>query len=189
MNRLGLLISIIGILCISCKSEYDQLVRSELSSGVVYEELILGLKMGQSQKEFFGICWKLNEQQLVSHGPNNENVRYVMKKEEIDADSNTVEMLFYGIFDEERVMRGLKKKISYLRWAPWAEDYHASALIPKLQDYYIRKFPGNPFIKVDLGLEKISTYVKVDGNRQILMYPIDSKDIVVKIEDLRYKMD
>ena len=86
-NRSGLLLMIGFFLMASCKSDYDKLVRSELKSGVINKELIFGLEMGQEKKEFYNICWKLNSQKMVSQGPSNEMVRYMIKPEEIEGET------------------------------------------------------------------------------------------------------
>ena len=47
--------------------------------------------------------------------------------------------------------------------------------------------PGNEFVRVDReGLPR-ETYVKVDGNRQIIAYVLDDKEVKAVITDLRKK--
>ena len=185
--RLGLFLLIGFLLMTSCKSEYDKLVRSEMTSGEINEDLIFGLKLGQEKKEFYNICWQLNSQKLVSQGPSNEMVRYIIKPEEIEGETEEIEMLFYGTFDQEKIMQGLGMKLSYVGWAPWNEDLHSPELAKKVQPYFMDLYGGNEFIEIDL-VKDYKTYVKVDGNRQIVIYPQTTKDVVVRIEDLRYKL-
>lgn len=173
----------------ACQSEYDKLVKSELATGIIHDDLMFGLKIGQSKKEFFEICWDLNKNKVISQGPKNEYVKYELKPNDIPNETENVEMLFYGIFDEEQKMIGLRKRFSYLGWSLWNEDFHSDKLAPKLKDYYLKIYGGNAFIEIDEGIEEVQTFVKVDGNRQILIYPADNKDVVVKIEDNRYKMN
>jgi len=178
---------VFSILLISCQSEYDQLVKKEIQSGIIYEDLIFGIKMGQTDKEFFDICWKLNNQQRVNQGPKNRYVRYVMKPNEIQDETAEIEMLFYAIFDDDNIVRGIKKRYSYSSWAPWNEERHATVLLKKIKKHYLSQYEGNDFIEVDIEREKIKSYVKIDGNRQILIYSVDSKEVIVKIEDTRFK--
>jgi len=178
---------ILSLLIVSCQSEYDRLVRSELQAGVVYEDLIFDMKMGQTDKDFFKKCWELNSQKLINQGPKNQFVRYVMKPQEIPGEDEEVEMLFYAIFDEDRIIRGMKKSYSYLSWAPWNKERHAPVLLEKLKKYYVSLYGGNSFIEIDIDEANIKSYVKIDGNRQILMYTSNNKDVVVKIEDNRFK--
>jgi len=95
-------------------------------------------------------------------------------------------MLFYGIFDEAKVMHGMHLKMSYLKWSPWAKDYHSDVLLKKLKEKYLKQYNGNSFIEITID-EDIKAYTKIDGNRQILIYPTSDKDVTVKIQDLREK--
>lgn len=177
---------LLSIFC-SCQSEYDKAVKKELSTGVVYTDLVLGLEMGQTKQEFYTDCWELNRDKKVSQGPSNNFVKYIVPPGEIKGEDDEIEMLFYGIFDDDEVMRGLDSRFCYLSWSPWNQEYYSDQLIETLKGHYIDMYQGNQFIEIDLkDLEK-KAFVKVDGNRQILIYSIDTKDVVVKIEDLRYK--
>jgi len=185
--RIGLFMVLVILLVTSCKSDYDKLVRTEMKSGLIEEDLIFGLKLGQEKKEFYNICWQLNSQKLVSQGPSNEMVRYLIQPEEIEGETQEIEMLFYGSFDEEKIMRGLKMKLSYVSWAPWNEELHSPELAKNIRPYFMKLYGGNDFIEVDL-VKDYKTYVKVDGNRQIVIFPQTTKDVMVKIDDLRYKL-
>jgi hypothetical protein len=169
---------------VSCESEYSQVVKRELKSGVIHEDLIFGMKMGQTLKDFYDRCWELNKQKLVSEGSGNRFAKHIMVLDSIAQNPERVELLFYGIFDEEKIMHGMHMKLSYLKWALWNEDYHAEPLMDNLQKKYIKDYPGNPFIEIDIDATK-KAFVKVDGNRQILMFPLSNKDVTVKIQDLR----
>ncbi|MCO6480862.1 MAG: hypothetical protein J5I94_29740 [Phaeodactylibacter sp.] len=174
---------------VSCKSEYQQYVEEELASGITQDSLIFGMRMGQTKKEFFTACWELNKQKLISEGTGNTTARYITGR---DSSGNTTpqskDMLFYGIFDENDIMRGMDISYSYLNWAPWNRGRQSDSLLQHLAREYLRGYPGNGFIEIYIdGLEH-PALVKVDGNRQILMYPKNDKDVVVKIEDLNYKL-
>jgi len=176
----------VGIL--SCQSEYDQYVKREMNSGVHHESLMFGLSFGQTKKEFYDTCWLLNKEQKLSQGPKNQYAMYIIEPHTINGEEDKIEMLFYGIFDDDKILRGMDFQFSYPKWAVWNDDYHADELMTSLQQYYADLFPGNDFIQVSLGQHDLYSYIKIDGNRQILMYPKDTKDVVVKIEDLRYKL-
>ena len=76
------------------------------------------------------------------------------------------------------------------RWtgAPWNEARHSDSLAVDLTKKYMSDYKGNPFITIDLEDVEYKAYVKIDGNRQILIYPKNTKDVAVKIEDLNYKL-
>lgn len=188
INRFWLLLLAVAGLA-GCKSEYQQYVDEELGSGITQDSLIFGMRMGQTKKEFFTDCWELNRQKLISQGTGNTTARYITDR---DSSGNKTlaskDLLFYGIFDENDIMRGMEMTYSYLAWAPWNRDKQSDSLLLHLRDEYLRGYPGNDFIEIEVKDLKSPALVKIDGNRQILMYPKNNKDVVVKIEDLHYKL-
>lgn len=198
MEQLKSMKSIDQVLClfiilfslVSCKSEYQQYVDQEMAKGITQDSLIFGMKMGQTKKDFFTICWDLNKEKIISQGTG-ANARYVTDRDSIggEADPISKEMLFYGIFDENDVMRGMRMTYSFLAWAPWNEEMQSDRLLEHLREIYLTEYPGNDFIELEIKESEYPALVKIDGNRQILMYPKNDKDVVVKIEDLEYKLN
>lgn len=177
----------IGLTFATCQSEYSKTVKQELQTGVIHEDLILGLKIGQTQKEFYDHCWQLNKQEIINQGSGNRFAKQFMLLDSTAQNPERIERLFYGIFDEAKVMQGMHMKFSYVKWAPWNEAYQSDMLVKKLQERYIKKYQGNPFIEITINKD-VKAYAKVDGNREILIYPSSPKDVTVKIGDLRYKL-
>lgn len=185
--------SYLGLLALSlmsCKSEYQQYVERELATGVEQDSLIFDMRIGQTRQDFYTICWNLNKQKLITNGAGS-NARYVMDRDSLGNDSEAKEMLFYGIFDDKDTMRGMRMTYSYLTWAPWNRDRYADTLMNQLKKQYLEGYPGNDFIQLDVEVQgkNYPALVKIDGNRQILMYPKGKKDVLVRIEDLHYKLD
>lgn len=179
------------VLCLmGCKSEYHQYVERELATGIERDSLIFDMRIGQTRKDFYSICWNLNKQKLITNGTGS-NARFVMDQDSLGDDSEAKEMLFYGIFDDQDTMRGMRMTYSYLTWAPWNRDKYADTLLNRLKKQYLEGYPGNDFIQLDVevGGKSYPALVKIDGNRQILMYPKGKKDVLVRIEDLHYKLD
>ena len=175
----------------SCESEYQQYVEQELGSGITQDSLIFGMRIGQTKKDFYSICWDLNKQQLITAGSGNSSARYVLDRDTLGDSSQAKEMLFYGIFDDAGVMQGMKMTYSYLTWAPWNRERYSDSLMISLRKQYEEGYPGNPFLELRLDIEgkEYPALVKIDGNRQILMYPRNKKDVMVRIEDLHYKLN
>ena len=174
------------IVFVSCKSEYTKYVESELDKGVIYDSLIFGMRMGQTRKDFFRICWDLNKQQIITNGEGT-NAQYVEKLDSTQDQTLQKTMLFYGIFDQTDTMRGMNIKYRYDSWAPWNKNRYSIFLLNEMKAFYTQKYVGNDFIEIDLDGIDYKAYAKIDGNRQILMYQKDDRDLVVKIEDLRHK--
>lgn len=188
MNKVKLLLFLLalGLFLQACESEYSKTVKRELKSGVVHEDLILGMKLGQTQKEFYDHCWQLNKEKIVSQGPGNRFARHYMLLDSTAQDPEKIDMLFYGIFDEAKIMNGMHMKMSYTKWSPGRKEYQAAALLEDLKKKYKKEYGGNPFLEIKIGKD-VTAYAKVDGNRQILLYPTSASEVTVKIQDLRVK--
>ncbi len=172
---------------LGCKSEYTRAVEAGLASGIQKDSLIFGMKMGMTKDDFFRICWDLNKAKLIKEGPGNNFAKYIEPDSLLSDVNKKKEMLFYGIFDEKKVIQGMDMIYNYASWAPWNEDMSSLNLTNELLVFYERHYPGNRFIEIDLGLKEYKAYAKIDGNRQITIYPKSEKDVSVKIEDLNYK--
>jgi len=176
----------LGLLLSGCESEYSQLVKGELKTGELHTNLLFNLEMGDTKKEFFSKCWDLNKEKKISQGSGGKYAKYLMIPDSMDNELDKVDVLFYGIFDEENIMHGMEMKMSFFSWSPWNEDFHADRLMEYIETRYMRELSGNPFIEIDIK-EGTVAKVKIDGNRQIRMFPLNDKDIMVMIEDLRQK--
>ena len=174
----------------SCKSEYQQYVEREMATGATPDSLIFDMRIGQTKKDFFTTCWELNRQKLISQGTGNATARFISNRDSTgSATATSKDMLFYGIFDENDIMRGMEMTYSYFAWAPWNEDKQSDSLLEDLREEYLRNYSGNDFIEINIKDPETTALVKIDGSRQILMYPRGKKDVVVKIEDLNYKLN
>ena len=183
---------LLSIFCItlwfaSCESEYTKTINQEAEKGITKDSLVFGMSFGDTRQAFFQKCWQLNNKGLVTQGPNNRSVQYMLSSNEDDQHLTAITMLFYGNFNENNIMTGMDFEFSYKAWSPWNEDLTNEKLLPVIKDTLMNWFPGNDFIPIDSDELKIDTHVKVDGNRQILVYPKGHKDVVVKIQNLKYK--
>lgn len=186
MSRVVMILVV--LILVACKSEYDQLVNSEMEKEGRYEDLLFDFEFDQTRQKFYDQCWQMNKDSIISQGPKNQYAMHIIENGTLEDQKEKIEMLFYGIFDEEKIMHGMDIRYSYPSWSAWSEEFHSINLIPVLKKYYLQKFPGNDFITIPLKSVDANSYVKVDKNRQILIYPLDTKDVVVKIEDLAFKL-
>ncbi len=186
-NVLGLIVASILLISLqSCKTEYEKMVESELGSGVVHDSLIFDLKIGQTKKEFYKYCWDMNKSQKITAGSGNKYAKFVLPADSTDIHPDKINVQFFGMFDENDVMQGMEMKMGYYSWAPWLEQFDSDKLLLKIKDKMLEDYPGNDFVEIEVG--EVIALVKVDGNRQISMYPITQQEIMVKIEDLRTKI-
>ena len=172
------------------ESEYTKLVKREMSKNIVNDSIFFGMKIGDTRKTFYDTCWQLNKDGIIMQGPKNSFVQYDLPRKKNDSTSNIIRMLFYGIFDEDKIMTGMDMKFSYEAWALWNKSLQSDQLAIVLQDTLLSWFPGNEFIEVELDKVEGKTYVKVDGNRRIMIEPTkDNREVDVRIDDLRYILD
>lgn len=185
------LIGVMLMVLVSCnQSEYDRLVKTEMASGIVYDSLLFGLKFGQTKKEFFDICWKLNKNGLVTNGPDNNFVAYNLPQKNPAQLKNAITMLFYGVFNEDQVMTGMDLKFSHKAWSLWNKNLQSDQLLMSIKDSLQTWYPGNNFITVNMPKDTTALLIKIDGNRRITLKPLDDPRVVkARIDDLRYILD
>ena len=173
------------------ESEYSKLLKKELKSGKSFNDLVLGLKIGQTKDDFFEICADLNKKKLITSGARNLYPEYILYPKDSVENGKKIRMSFMGIFDNDRIMKGMDIRFNYYSWIAWREEYNSANLINEIKDTLQLWYPGNNFIEIDLKLDSKNNlaYVKVDGNRQITMYKIDGRDVAVIIEDVSEKIN
>ena len=173
------------------ESEYSKLLKKELKSGKSFNDLVLGLKIGQTKDDFFEICAELNKKKLITSGARNLYPEYILYPKDSLENGKKIRMSFMGIFDNDRIMKGMDIRFNYYSWIAWREEYNSDNLINEIKDTLQLWYPGNNFIEIDLKLDSKNNlaYVKIDGNRQITMYKIDGRDVAVIIEDVSEKIN
>lgn len=145
---------------------YEKRLEHELASGIRNDSLFLGIYLGMPKKDFYMYCWKLNRQGLIKQGSNNTTVEYYLKKEL----KHPVYMDFYPTFTNDRISE-MPVRFAYAGWAPWNKELSSSKLQLDVLNWY-KKIYGYGFIKVRHP-KKGTAYLKVDGNRRILIFTRD----------------
>lgn len=142
-------------------NEYHSLVNRELATNVKRDTLLLDLRFGMTQREFFTHCWELNKEGIVKEGATNSTVHFQIEKFGKKYDVN-----FYPVFYEGRIV-GLPVEYSYTVFSPWNSDYSLDLLFEEIMNIY-RSDYGDDFLKIE-SKERIA-YVRVDGNRRISIF-------------------
>ncbi len=177
---------LVFFLFLSCQKEsnYSKILKRELESGKVYNDLIFDLKIGQTKEDYFNICYELNKKKLITSGGRELSPEYIMYPKKENKNSKKIKMSFFGIFDKNNIIKGLDLRFNYYTWSPWNKELHSNYLIEEIKDTLLLWFPGNNFFKLNLKKEKEFAYIKIDGNRRIRIYKVDAKDVAAKIEDI-----
>jgi len=190
ITRIGILFTCLLILSCSSGSEYSKLIEREMSTGVIHDSLLFDMKFGQHRMEFLSACWQLNQQGLVSNGPGNKTVKYKLPLSANAPLESEITLLFFGDFNDDKIMTGMDLEFFFSAWSIWNKKLQSDKLVPAVMDTLKKWYPGNDFIKVPLEKDSTHLLVKVDGNRRIVIRPIDDDRIIkAKIDDLRYVLD
>ena len=184
------IVIIIGMLVFGCKnqSEYTKVLKRELKNKNEFNDLIFDMKIGQSRQDYFDICYKLNQKKLIVSGQRSLNPELTLKSKTGSTKGSNIKMSFNGIFNEKKIMRGMEMRFYFTGWSSWNKALSSDSLLFQLKDTLMGWFPGNEFFNVNFE-NNLSTEVKIDGNRRILAYLANSKDVAVRIEDMSGKYD
>lgn len=160
-------------LCISC--DRDKWISSDENK---YDSLFLGIYLGMDKQAFYDHCWEMNKQKLVTHGPKNQEVEYLLK----DELEQPVLMRFYPSFYNDKIV-DMPVLYSYQAWAPWNKQFRSDSLLVKMLDVY-KKWYGPEFKQ--LQHETMGTiYYKMDGKRRINLFIRDDQFVQAVFTDLK----
>tara|TARA_Y100000992_G_scaffold286704_1_gene238838 strand:- start:1178 stop:1744 length:567 start_codon:yes stop_codon:yes gene_type:complete len=170
---------IISIVFSCSMDSYYSLEKSELNSGIRNDSLFLGIKFGMTSSEFYSHCWDLNKRKLVTQGPSNNSVRYLIPTQSI---GQNIEMLFYPVFNRDTVYE-VNSTYSYTAWAPWNDGTDSEYLIKEVKDILSDWYDAD-FIPVKNPKSDDFLYVTVDGNRRITITEVSDREVRARFTDL-----
>jgi len=178
--RFGVFVLLILFLMTGCANDnfkkYKSLIAKELASGKHADSLFMGIYLGMPSKQFYGHCWQLNKAGLFTDGDNNTSVLYQLKNGELKYKAS---MNFYPEFRNDKIYK-MRATFNYDAWAPWNKSMMSDSLEQDVLKLFTKWYPaGNPFLLIE-DKERGTIYVKVDGNRRI---------VVGKYDDMRVKVD
>jgi hypothetical protein len=170
----------LGIIIVACQTNpYLSLEKKELSSGVIYDSLFLGVKFGMTSKEFYSHCWDLNKKKLVSHGPSNNSVRYLIPT---DSKGQNIEMLFYPVFNKDTVYE-VNSTFSYTAWAPWNKGTSAEYLMKEIEGL-LSGWYQTEFYEIQGPKNRSNLFATVNGNRRISLTKVSEREVRARFTNL-----
>jgi hypothetical protein len=178
-----LLILLLAI--ISCQTSdidnYRSLVRQELDSKKKVNDIFFGISLGMSSKDFYLHCWDLNKKGLFTDGMANTSVLYTLNHNELKSPAS---MNFYPQFTSDGKIYKVWARFQYNGWMPWNKQLSSDSLLTDVLKLYRKWYPsGNSFITIK-DPQKGIVYVKVDGNRQIVLSRYDDVEVKADYTDL-----
>ncbi len=163
------------------QSDYTKLVKSELAKGIRNDSILLGIRFGITQKEFYAKCLELNQQHLATQGLG-FSIQYLITDSVVHRKPTSIRLLFSPGFDEQEILTDMDLKFSYLGWAPWNRNLQSDSLETKVIVLLTRWYGGNKFITAHVGKNDVP--VKLDGNRRLLVYIEDAQTVIVQVQDI-----
>lgn len=161
--------------------KYHSLVKHERESNKKVNNIFFGISLGMSSKDFYLHCWDMNKKGLFTDGMNNTSVLYTLDHNELKSQAS---MWFYPEFTGNGRIYKMWTKFQYKGWMPWNKQLGADSLLTDVLKLYRKWYPsGNPFMSIRMP-EKGIVYVKVDGNRQIILSRNDDVEVRADYLDL-----
>ncbi len=175
------------ILLVGCSADngfdqYTQMVKTETKSGKRNDSIFFGIRLGMTGKEFFTYCWEMNNKGVFTDGQANTKVLYKLDRNELKYPAS---MNFYPEIYDNKV-RKMEATFQYDAWAPWNKHLFADSLLEDVfQLFTVWYKSGNPFIKITDPKRGI-LYVKVDGNRRIILAKKNDLSVKADYTDMLY---
>lgn len=178
--RIILYIIVASIFLVACdkRSKYQKWLDKELASGERHDTLFYGLYLGMTSKEFFEVCYQKNQDSIFFQG--DAAVRYYMK----DELPFPATMNFYPAFQDKKIIE-MPVRIGYDSWAPWNKRTYTDSLQIDIKNLF-EKWYGPGFVRTEHP-ERGVAYVKIDGNRRIIIVKEDDKTAKVLFTDMSVK--
>lgn len=158
--------------------KYNKLVKKELAVNKRADSIFLGIYFGMTQKNFFLHCWEMNKKGILTDGNDGTGKMTVLYK--LDKELKyPASMNFYPDFNDSTIWK-MRVFYHYDGWGPWNKHMAADSLLTDVLAMYKKWYnTGNSFIQVN-DKTKGTLFVKVDGNRKIVIGKYD--DVLVKAE-------
>jgi len=165
----------------SCESqpEYEKIKARELNSKKINQDLFLDLHLGMKAKDFFIKCWEHNKNGILINGAHELQIQYLPET----PSGKEVYMFFYPKFKEDKLFF-MPIEFKYINWFPTLPEYSNEYLINDVIGIF-EKWYGPGFFKIKREDPKFpSAFIKIDGNRQVMIYKKNLSTVRVEIIDL-----
>ncbi|MGC4035272.1 MAG: hypothetical protein QM764_04865 [Chitinophagaceae bacterium] len=160
--------------------QYKDLEAKEIKRHVREDSLFFGIYLGMTSQNFYAHCWEMNKKGLFTDGLSNTAVLYKVDSTEL---GHPASMNFYPVFYNNTIA-SMQAVYQYDGWAPWNKYLFSDSLLMNVLKMYKKWYStGNPFIKIKDEKRGV-IYVKVDGNRRIILGTPDESRVRVDYTDL-----
>jgi hypothetical protein len=168
-----------GVGCGRGDGGYRRFAEAELASGKTENGLVYDIHFGMPRRQFYTYVWGMHQKDSFDDGSNSTAVLYRLHHQL----KQPASMLFYPVFQQDTIYR-MWATFNYDAWAPWNKNLWSDSLMLDVVRWYTVWYPGNDFIKIT-DPKRGTIYVKVDGNRRIIVGRKDDAHVNVDYTNLR----
>lgn len=179
---LGILNSFLIYSSCNEKLSYEEYVAIELSKGELNDSIVYNVRFGMTFSEFDAYCLAMNKEKIFMPSHGGSAVR--MKIE--DGFKEPVYFDFFPTSSVNQYINKLTATMTYQNFSYYDKKYNIDNLVFESRIFFEKGYGGNKFIAIqsDNNLVK-HNYVKIDGNRKIVLSPnFDGQTVNIIFENL-----
>ena len=177
LNFLLFIISIGFLNLYSCdsstidKKSLERIIIKETGKNKRYDSIVYGVKLGMTPDDFYYYISKGNREGLFYPSRGGSMVKIVFNR----GFDHPVQFDFFphDIEDKFKPLKQYKAHISYVNHSIYNKKMSLSKLVEQTVRFFEKGYKGNKFLKIpnneDIFVKY--NYVKIDGNRKILIKP------------------
>lgn len=166
------------LLLSACKSDYTKMVEREHARGIRVDSIFLGVRFGMADSAFYAYCWEMNKKGVFFHGNENEEISVLNYIRDF---KNPIHLYFFPDFHDRKIYR-MRALFRYEAWAPWNRELASDVLIHDILQLAERWY-GKGFLALKTP-QGAPFWVKVEGNRQVLITLPNERHVRWEITDL-----
>ncbi|TLP74030.1 hypothetical protein [Maribacter sp. ACAM166] len=179
---LGTLLSIVFFSSCSRKITLDEYVTKELEKNIRQDSLIYGVHFGMTGEEFQRYCTGMNQKKIFMPNPSGTNVRLEIS----NGFGTPVYLNFFPVLIGKSPIRKVNASLKYKKFSYYEEKHKIEILVNQAITYFEEGYGGNRFFSIPHENKLLKfMYVKIDGNRKILLKPtFEGQELEIEFEDL-----
>jgi len=179
---LGILLTIVFTASCSRKVTMDEYVTKELERNIRQDSLIYGVHFGMTGEEFAKYCTGMNQKKIFMPSPTGTTVRLEIS----NVFDTPLYFDFFPVLIGNSPIRKVNASMKYKNFSYYDEKYKMENLVNKAIQYFEEGYGGNGFFSIPHENKLLKfMYVKIDGNRKILLKPtFEGQVLEIEFEDL-----
>ena len=184
LSLLGGSFVILALTVAGCEPNYEKVVREELRRGERYDSIVYGVRLGMSYDAFTRYCFAQNQRGVFKPNETGNAVQVAWA----EGFGFPVKFEFFPteVTDKFAPIRAYQASVRYRDYSLYNPEMTVENLLPETLAFFEQGYGGRDFLRVPQDDPWVKyRYVKVDGNRRIIIVPTHSGDeLTVQFQDL-----